>query len=199
MLSECFQNTTNRPMMDRTLSACFPHAFRRILKTFGKHSSYSRSVRKAYGTQHLQIFIPNAPRTRRMLPEHFLYMPYASRMLPEYFPNTHRRHIRMVDNNYFELAQHIFGSTECRFVCIRMEPKASMLPEHTGCFPNMIRSLPEHPNSYSEKKWNGIRASVIGPLCSIHSNKPFTELHFLQTPSYLKGCFCSYIFTSVHN
>ena len=39
----------------------------------------------------------------------------------------------------------------------------SMLPEHTECFQNMIRSLPDHPNSYSENKLNGIRASVIGP------------------------------------
>ena len=70
----------------------------------------------------------------------------------------------MVDENYFEHAQHIFGATECRSVCIRMEPKSHMLLEHTECFPNMIRSLPEHPNSSSENKRNGIRASVIGPL-----------------------------------
>ena len=34
--------------------------------------------------------------------------------------------------------------------------------EHTECFPNMIRSLPEHSNSYSESKRNGIRPNVIG-------------------------------------
>jgi hypothetical protein len=49
----------------------------------------------------------------------------------------------------------------------RMHPygtgTASMRLEHTKCFPNMIRSLPEHPNSYSENKRNGIQASVIGP------------------------------------
>ena len=39
---------------------------------------------RAYADKHLQIFIPNAPRTRRMLPERFPYMPYAPGMLPEY-------------------------------------------------------------------------------------------------------------------
>jgi hypothetical protein len=40
----------------------------------------------------------------------------------------------------------------------------SMLPEYTECFPNTVRSLPEHQNSYSENIWNGIRPSVNGPL-----------------------------------
>ena len=43
---------------------------------------------EAYGTQHLQIFIPNAPRTRRMFPERFPYMPYAH-ILPEYTWTPH--------------------------------------------------------------------------------------------------------------
>ena len=89
----------------------------RILETIGKHSSCSRSircVRKAYRSQCLLIFIPNAPRTRRMLPERFPYMPDAHRMLPEHFPNTHIRHIRKVDENYFEHAQNNFWATECR-------------------------------------------------------------------------------------
>ena len=43
-----------------------------------------------------------------------------------------------------------------------------MFLEHTECFPNTIRSLPEHPNSYSENKRNGIRASVIGPLVAVY-------------------------------
>ena len=151
MLSECFQNTANRSRMDRTLSACFPHAFRRILNTFGKHSSCSRSircVRKAYGTQHLQIFIANAPRTRRMLPGRFPCMQYVPRMLPEYFPNTHGRHIRMVDENDFEQAQHIFGATECRSVCIRTEPNSQcarrthrMLPEYDPFAPRSPKFL----------------------------------------------------------
>ena len=58
----------------------------RILETFGKHSSCSRSircVRKAYIFQYLLIFIPNAPRIKRMLPERFPYMPDAHRMLSE--------------------------------------------------------------------------------------------------------------------
>ena len=133
MLSECFQNTANRPRMDRTLSASFPNAFRRILKTFGKHSSCSMSipgVRKACGTQHFQIYFPNAPRIRRMLPERFPYMPYAPKMLPEYFQNTHGCHFRMVDENYFEhnYAQHICLATECRSVCTRTEPNSQYAP-----------------------------------------------------------------------
>ena len=90
----------------------------RVLKTFAKHSSCSRSirgVRESYGTQHLQIFIPNAARTRRMLPERFPCMPYAPRMLPEYLPNTHGRHIRMVDGNNFEQAQNDFWSYRMQF------------------------------------------------------------------------------------
>ncbi|KAG0722372.1 hypothetical protein GWK47_000599 [Chionoecetes opilio] len=73
----------------------------------------------------------------RMLPERFPYMPYAPRMLPEYFPNTHGRHIRMVDENYFEHAQQIFGATECRSVCIRTEPNSQ-------CAPRTHRMLPEY-------------------------------------------------------
>ncbi|KAG0730248.1 hypothetical protein GWK47_028641 [Chionoecetes opilio] len=88
-------------------------------------------------TQHLQIFIPIAPRTRRMLPERFPYMPYAPTMLPEYFPNTHGRHIRMVDEYYFEHAQQIFGATKCRSVCIRTEPNSQ-------CAPRTHRMLPEY-------------------------------------------------------
>ena len=124
-----------------------------------------RGVRKAYGTQHLQIFIPNAPRTRRMLPERFPYMPCAPRMLPEYFPNTHGRHIRMVDENYFEHAQQCLELPNAVPYASVRSRTASMLLEHTECFPNMIRSLPEHPNSSSENKRNGIWTSVIGPLC----------------------------------
>ena len=146
--------------MDRTLSTCFS-------KTFGKHSSCSRSirgVRKAYGTQHLQIFIPNAPRTRCMLPERFPYMPYAPRILP----NTSRIHmdatfgwsmiiILNMHNKLLELPNAVpYASVRSR--------TASMLLDHTDCFPNMIRSLPKHPNSYSENKRNGFRASVIGPI-----------------------------------
>ena len=85
MLSECFQNTANRPRMDRTLLERFPNVFE-------KHSSCSWSiwgVRKAYGTQHLQFFIPNPPRARRMLPERFPYMPCAPRMLPEHTWTPH--------------------------------------------------------------------------------------------------------------
>ena len=100
----------------------------RILKTFRKHSSCSRSIRgvkKAYGTQHLQIFIPNAPRTRRMLSGRFPYMLYAPIILPKYFPNTHERHIRMVDGNDFEHAQHIFLSYRMPF---RMHPYGAEQP-----------------------------------------------------------------------
>ena len=45
--------------------------------------------------------------------------------------------IRMVDENYFEHAQQMFGATECRFVCICTEPHSQyahithrMLPEY---------------------------------------------------------------------
>ena len=117
MLSICFPNAFRTQRIDVEWTKLFPHAFRIILKTFGKHSSCSRSiwgVRKAYGTQHLKILILNAPRTKRMVP----------RMLPEYFPNIHGCQIRMVEENYFEHAQQIFGATECHFVCIRTEPNS---------------------------------------------------------------------------
>ena len=58
-------------------------------------------------------------------------------MVPEYFPNSHERHIRMIDDNYFEHAQHIFGATECRSVCIRTEPICQ-------CAPRTHRMLPEY-------------------------------------------------------
>ena len=159
-LSEFFQNTANRPRIDRTLSACFPHDSPNV---FGKLPSCSRSiqgVRKAYGTQHLQIFIPNAPRTRRMLPERFPYMPYAPRMLPEYFLNTHGRHIRMVDENNFEHAQRIFGATECRSVCTRTGPNSQYAPR-------THRMLPEYdpfaPRTFKIpiRKTNGMAAGPV--------------------------------------
>ena len=129
----------------------------RFLKTFGKHSSCSRSirsVRKAYGTQHLQMFIPNAPGTRRMLPERFPYMPYTHRMLPEYFPNTHGH--RMVDENYFEHAQHIFGATECRSVCIRTEPNSQYVPRTHWMLPEYNPFTPRTPKFLFGKQteWN---------------------------------------------
>ena len=46
--------------------------------------------------------------------ERFPYIPYAPRMIPEYFLYTHGHHIRIVDENYFEHAQQIFGASECR-------------------------------------------------------------------------------------
>jgi hypothetical protein len=116
MISEWFPNTPNGFRIYRILPEYGPFAPRTPTFIFGKHSSYSkyiRGVRKAYRTQHL---IPNAPRSRRMLSERFPYTPYVPIMLPEYFPNTHAGHIRKVDGNYFEHAQHIFGATECRSV-----------------------------------------------------------------------------------
>ena len=44
--------------------------------------------------QHLQIFIPNTPRTRRMFPERFPYIPYAPRMLPKCFQNSGHVHVK---------------------------------------------------------------------------------------------------------
>ena len=112
-------------------------------------------------------FEKHTEHSRRMFPESFPYTPYAPRILPKYFHNTHGRHIRMirkVDENYFEHAQQIVVATECRSVCIRSEPNSQyaprthrMLPEYDTLY------LPEHPNSYSESKRNGIRSSVIGP------------------------------------
>ena len=89
------------------------------------------------------------------------------RMLLECFPNISRIHmdatfgwsmtiILNMHNTFLDLPNAIPYS----FVRSRT---ASMLLEHNECFPNMIRSLPEHPNSYSENKRNGIRASVTGP------------------------------------
>ena len=69
-------------------------------------------------------------------------------MLPEYFRNTHGRHIRMVDETYFEHAQHIFGDTECHSVCIRTEPNSQyatrthrMLPEYDPFAPQTPKFL----------------------------------------------------------
>ena len=137
--------------MNRTLSARLPM----ILKTLGKHSSCSwsiRDVRKAYGTQHLLIFIPSAPRTRRMLPERFQYMPHAPRMFPEYFPNTRGRHIRMVDENYFEHAQHNCVATECRSVCIRTEPNSQYAPRTHRMLPEYDLFPPQTPTFLFEKQ-----------------------------------------------
>jgi hypothetical protein len=137
----------------------------RILKTFGKHSSCSRSirgVRKAYGTQHLQMFIPNAPKTRRMLSERFPYTPYVPRMLPEYFPNTPAGHIRKVDENYFEHAQQIFGATECRSVCIRAEQNSQYAPRIHQMLPEYGPFAPRTPKFIFGKHSECIRPSVNG-------------------------------------
>ena len=89
------------------------------------------------------------------------------RMLLECFPNTSRIHtdvtfgwsmgiILNMHNTFLELPNAVpYTSVGSR--------TASMLLEHTECFPNIIRSLPEHPNSYSESNRNGIRPTVIGP------------------------------------
>ena len=125
------QNTANRPRMDRTLSACFSHAF-------GKHSSCSRSirgVRKAYGSQHLQMFIKYAPTTRF-----------------EYFSITHGRHIRMVDENNFERAQQVFGATECRSVCIRTELNSQHAPRTLRMLPEYDPFTPRTPKYLFEKQ-----------------------------------------------
>jgi hypothetical protein len=58
-------------------------------------------------------------------------------MLLECFPNTHGRHIRIVDENYFEHAQQFFDATECCFICIRTEPNSQ-------CAPRTHRLLPEY-------------------------------------------------------
>ena len=87
-------------------------------------------------------------------------------MLLDCFPNTHGRHIWMVYENYFEHAQQFLELPNAvPYASVRSQT-ASMLLEHTEYFPNMIRSLPEHPNSSSESKRNDIRASVIAPLWS---------------------------------
>ncbi|KAG0712531.1 hypothetical protein GWK47_002084 [Chionoecetes opilio] len=92
-------------------------------------------------------------------------------MLLECFPNTSRIHmdatfgwsmkiILNMHNKFLELPNAVpYASVRSR--------TASMLLEHTECFPNMIRSLPEHPNSYSENKRNGIRPNVIGPVIAL--------------------------------
>ena len=88
------------------------------------------------------------------------------RMLLQCFPNISRIHmdatfgwlmtiILNMHSNFLELPNAVpYASVRSR--------TASVLIEHTECFPNMIRLLPEHINAYSENKRNGIRASVIG-------------------------------------
>ena len=158
MLSECFQNTANRPRMDRTLSVCFPHSFRIILKTFGKHSSCYmsiRGVRKAYGTQHVQIFIPNALRTRRMLPERFPYIPYAPRVCC-----TLGWSLKIILNMH----NRFFGATECRSVCTRTEPNSQYAPRTHRMLPEYDPFAP--PNTQiSIWKTNGM---VIGLLAIVN-------------------------------
>ena len=89
-------------------------------------------------------------------------------ILLECFLNTSRIHMDVtfrwsmkiilnMHNTFLELP----NAVPCASVRSRT---ADMLLEHTKCFMNMTRSLPEHPNSYSENKQNGIWASVIGPL-----------------------------------
>ena len=133
---------------------------KRILEAIRKHSSCPRNIPGVFGkhmyrSQCLIILIPNAPRTRHMLPERFSYMPDIHRMLPELFPNTHVRHIRMVNENYLEHAQNNFKATECR-----AEQPCSVLLEHPEGFPNLIFSLSEHPQSYSESNLRSCRCAL---------------------------------------
>ena len=185
---ERFPNAYRRRRINLEWSELFPHAFRRVLNTFGKHSSCSRSirgVRKAYGTQHLHIFISNAPRTRR-----------TCRMLLECFPNTSIIHmyatigwsmkiILNMHNTFLELPNAVpYASVRSR--------TASMLPEHTECFPNMIH---EQPTSYSEHKRNDIRASVIGPsgkMAIQHNDCQCSYVCTLSDPSSVGSRRCSY-------
>ncbi|KAG0723617.1 hypothetical protein GWK47_042369 [Chionoecetes opilio] len=116
-----------------------------------------------------------------MLPERFPYMPYAPRMLPEYFPKTHGRHIRMVDENYFEHAQQIFGATECRSVCIRTEPNSQYAPRTHRMLPEYDPFAPRTPKFLFGKqtdwhsaqcdraiKWKGCKplSALLPPLSS---------------------------------
>ena len=138
MVSECFQNGPN--ICHMLTSKGFLSKCREIY--------WSRGGRKAYGTQRLQIFIPNGPRTGRMFPERFSYMPYAPRLLPEYFPNRHGRHIRMiqkVDGNYFDHTKKIVVDTECRFVCIRTEPNSQYAPRTHIMLPEYDPFAPRTP------------------------------------------------------
>jgi hypothetical protein len=77
-------------------------------------------------------------------------------MIPEYFQNKHGRHIGKADENILNMHTNILN--------YRIPNRtASMLLEHTEWFPNMIRSLSEHPNFHSASKRNDTRASVIAP------------------------------------
>ena len=102
-------------------------------------------------------------------------------MLLECFPNTSRMHmdatfgwsmkiILNMHNKFLELPNAVpYASVRSR--------TASAILDHTDCFPNMIRSLPEHPNSYSENKRNGIRASVIEPLRRNYAVSVISSIH----------------------
>ena len=150
--------------MDRTLSACFPHAFRTFSENirhvlgpfgvFGKHTEPSTSNFSFPMHQELDECFPNVFRTCRMLLERF---PNTSRIHMDATLGWSMTIILNTHNQFLELPNAFpYASVRSR--------TASMLLEHTECFPNMIRSLPEHPNSYSENNRNDIRASVIGPL-----------------------------------
>ncbi|KAG0710060.1 hypothetical protein GWK47_023570 [Chionoecetes opilio] len=147
---------TNGPNSLRMLSARFPESIRHVLGpfgVFGKHTEPSTSKFSFRMHQELDACFPGVFRT--------------CNMLLECFPNTSRIHmdatfgwsmkiIFNMHNKFLELPNAVpYASVRSR--------TASMLLEHTECFPNMIRSLPEHPNSYSENKRNGIQPNVIGP------------------------------------
>jgi hypothetical protein len=179
IVSECFQNRPNTSRMltskgflserfpFRTLSVCFPIAFRtwridlkwtklfpyafRTLSesichvlgpfaVFGKHMEPSTSKFSFWMHEELDACFPNIYRTCRML----------LRILPEYTWMPQLEKLLELPNAV------LYASIQSRTV--------SMLLEHTKCFPNIIRSLPKHPNSYSENKRNDIRSSVLGPL-----------------------------------
>ena len=153
VLSECFQNTATRPRIDRTLSARFPNVF-------GKHSSCSRSiqgVRKAHGTQHLHIFIPNAPRARRMLPGRFPYMLYAPRMLPEYTWMPH-------SDGRWKLFSTCTTNCSSYRMPFRMHPYGAEQPVCYQNTPNTSRIWSVRFQNTQIPIRKTIRASVIGPL-----------------------------------
>ena len=128
-------------------------------------------------------FIPNAPRTRRMLPERVPYMPYAPRMFPEYFPNTHGRHIRMVYDNYFEHAQHIFGATECRSVCIRAEPNSQYAPRTHRLLPEYDPFQTEWHSGLCNRAMNSLQ-SVSLTLCLKNNLIHCIHLRYIEMATF---------------
>ena len=129
---------------------------RKAIVMFYVHSGCSESTRNPAPPkcsfrmhQELDACFPNVFRTCRMFLEY-------SRI---HMNDTFRWSIKIILKMHKKLLELL---KVVPYASVRNRT-TSVLLEHTESFPNMISSLPENPNSYSENKRNGIRTSVIGP------------------------------------